>query len=370
MPASRSNAGPWFHRFLVRFFAVVLTALAYWSLGFLLDDIGSWPAPEYAPYGKGVVDPKLLSDLSAAQRRVEVAQRDASVAEQQQRLIRNSTDISQTTLQQLLSLQRLTLEKGVKPLPEEQQALAEAQTMFLSNQKQDQQLAQKLIQLQSERQAATKDMERLSGQLATALIPAQTKYHAALRRHTLLIGLAKLAVFVPLMLAALWAFVKYRNGLYAPLVYAGGIAVMAKLILILHGYFPMEYFKYLWMAAAIGVVIWILVSLLRRMAKPAQDWLLKQYREAYECFLCPMCEYPIRRGPLKYLSWTRRSIRKLQLSANAPHGPDEPYTCPHCSTSLFEECPTCHGIRHSLLPACEHCGTNKPPTESDPARST
>ena len=360
MPASRSNAGPWFHRFLVRFFAVVLTALAYWSLDFLLGDIGNWPAPEYGAYEQSAVAPKLVNDLDAAQRRVEVAQRQASVAEQKQRLLRTSTDSSQTTLNQLLSLQRLSLEKGVKPLPEEQQAFAEAQSLFISNQKQDQELNQELIQLQSDRQAAEKDVQRLSEQLATALAPAQAEFSAALRRHSLLVGLVKLAVFLPLMFAAWWAFVKYRNGLYAPLVYAGGIAVLAKVILILHGYFPMEYFKYLWMAAAIGVVIWILVSLLRRMAKPAQDWLLKQYREAYESFLCPICEYPIRRGPLKYLSWTRRSIRKLQLTANTPQGRDEPYTCPHCSTSLFEECPTCHGIRHSLLPACEHCGTVKP----------
>lgn len=370
MPAARSNAGPWFHRFLVRFFAVVLTALAYWSLGFLLDDIGSWAPPEYGPYERGVLDSKLVSDLDAAQRRAEVAQREASVAEQQQRLLRNSTASSQTTLDQLLSLQRLSLDKGVKPLPEEQQALAEAQTQFLSNQKQDQELAQKLIQLQSDRQAAVQDMERLNGLLSTARIPAQTQYQAALRRHMVWVGLVKLAVFVPLMIAAWWAFVKYRSGIYAPIVYAGGIAVLAKVLLIVHGYFPLEYFKYLWMMAAIGVVTWLLVSLLRRMARPAQDWLLKQYREAYESFLCPMCEYPIRRGPLKYLSWTRRSIRKLQLLANAPTGPDEPYTCPHCSTSLFEECSTCHGIRHSLLPACEHCGTNKPPTEPESVRPT
>jgi hypothetical protein len=26
---------------------------------------------------------------------------------------------------------------------------------------------------------------------------------------------------------------------------------------------------------------------------------------------------------------------------------------------LFEECPKCHGLRHALLPACEHCGLTK-----------
>ena len=369
MASTKSNSGPWFHRFLVRFFAVVLTALVYWSLSFLLDDIGNWPAPAYETFEKGVVDPKLLADLDEAQRRGQAAQRQAAVAEQRQQRLRNSTTSSQTTLNQLQSLQRLSLEKEVKPLLEEQRALADALTLFLANQKQDQELNQELIQLQSDQQVADQDVLRLNGQLATARLPAQAKFETAMRRHTLLVGLTKLAVFLPLMLAALWAFVKYRGGLYAPLVYAGGIAVLAKVIVILHEYFPMEYFKYFWIAAAMGIVGWILVSLLRRMARPAQDWLLKQYREAYESFFCPICEFPIRRGPLKYLSWTRRSIRRLQLTASTPLGPDEPYTCPLCGTSLFEECPTCHGIRHSLLPACEHCGTVKPPADSEATRS-
>jgi predicted RNA-binding Zn-ribbon protein involved in translation (DUF1610 family) len=92
------------------------------------------------------------------------------------------------------------------------------------------------------------------------------------------------------------------------------------------------------------------------IAFPKKDWLLKQYREAYEAFFCPICDYPIRRGPLKYMFWSRRSIRKLQVPPVSPNGTEEPYTCPMCATKLFEECPSCHAIRHSLLPACEKCG--------------
>ena len=359
MAPSAKNAGPWFHRFLVKFFAVVLALLAYWTLGFLFDDLGRSPGPSYEAFEQQEVDPQLVADLAAAQQRVETARREASVAEKQQQLLRSSTSSSQTTLNQLQSLQQLALEKGVKPLPEEQQALAEAQSLFLSNQKQDQELNQRLVQLQADQQAADQDVQRIDGLLATARIPAMAKYDAAARQHMQRVGLTKLVVFLPLSLVAIWLFIKHRAGLYAPLVYAFGIAVLAKLVFVLNDYFPLEYFKYLWMMLAIGAVCWILVSLLKRMARPAQDWLLKQYREAYESFFCPICEYPIRRGPLKYLSWTRRSIRRLQHTATLPAGPDEAYTCPHCATALFEECPTCHGIRHSLLPACEHCGTVK-----------
>jgi predicted RNA-binding Zn-ribbon protein involved in translation (DUF1610 family) len=91
-------------------------------------------------------------------------------------------------------------------------------------------------------------------------------------------------------------------------------------------------------------------------AYPKPDWLLKQYREAYEHFLCPACNYPIRRGPLRYLFWTRRTLRRLRIPTQAGAQADEPYTCPACGTVLFEECPSCHAVRHALLPVCSKCG--------------
>ena len=35
---------------------------------------------------------------------------------------------------------------------------------------------------------------------------------------------------------------------------------------------------------------------------------------------------------------------------------DEPYSCPSCGTTLFEDCRQCGHSRHSLLPHCSHCG--------------
>jgi predicted RNA-binding Zn-ribbon protein involved in translation (DUF1610 family) len=88
--------------------------------------------------------------------------------------------------------------------------------------------------------------------------------------------------------------------------------------------------------------------------------LIKQHREAYEHFACPVCAYPIRRGPLKYLYWTRRSLKKLKVPLENGAGTDEPYACPSCGTQLFEKCESCSGIRHSLLPTCSNCGAQKP----------
>jgi hypothetical protein len=160
--------------------------------------------------------------------------------------------------------------------------------------------------------------------------------------------------------------VKWRSSSYAPLIYALGIAVLTRVALVMHQYFPTRYFKYVLILVALVVVAWSLVYLIRLVASPGKDWLLKQYREAYETFFCPICEYPIRRGPLKYQFWTRRSIKRRAHPSAPASDAEQPYTCPTCSTALFEECTKCHAIRHSLLPACTACGKETSPAETTP----
>jgi predicted RNA-binding Zn-ribbon protein involved in translation (DUF1610 family) len=134
-------------------------------------------------------------------------------------------------------------------------------------------------------------------------------------------------------------------------------------LVVVHEYFPAIYFRYLLIGTSLLFTIWLLVKLVRMIARPHANWLLKQYREAYEAFLCPVCDFPIRRGPLKYLSWTKRTIKRLPMPTSASgNEPEVAYTCPMCATRLYEECSHCHGIRTSLLPACSHCGDVKEAT--------
>jgi predicted RNA-binding Zn-ribbon protein involved in translation (DUF1610 family) len=168
----------------------------------------------------------------------------------------------------------------------------------------------------------------------------------------------RLLVLIPIAIFAVWFFLKGRNTSYAVMAYAFSVAVFIKILTVLHDYFPREFFKYILIALAIGIVFYILLSLIRMMVAPRKDWLLKQYREAYEMFLCPVCTFPIRRGPLRYLYWNRRTVKKL-ANPNMPvtEHEDETYTCPSCGTQLFEECGQCHNIRYSLLPSCDKCGS-------------
>lgn len=352
--------GPWFHRFLVGLFSFVLTVLFYWLLGFVVHDIGRWPGPSYQDLEASRLDRELVDQSGKLEAEIVDARRGIKDVQTRQKLLRDSTNNSQQTMRQLLEMQQLHLQKGVTPLPQEQQALADSETLFLANQKQYQQLNEQAVTLNEKLLQLEQIKRELDKTLKEKRQPIQAEFDRLRQHHQLKVAAAKLAFLIPLLAVAVTLFLKFRGSPYTPLIYTFGIAVLLKVGEVMHEYFPAKYFKYVLILASLAVVLRILVYLLRMMAFPKRDWLLRQYREAYEVFLCPVCGFPIRRGPLKYAFWNRRSVKKLGLPREATAAAERPYTCPTCSTQLLEECSSCHAIRHSLLPTCEACGATRP----------
>jgi hypothetical protein len=353
------NKGPWTHRLLIWLFTVAFGLLCFWLSGFVLNDIGTWPGPDYQELARQMIDQRLLADEQRLNEQGAALGRAIENDTRRQQVLRDSTAEAQRTMSQLLDFQRLAIEKGVTPTPEEQQALADSQRIFLENQQRYQELNQQIARLNEDRRKL-EDLQRdLEGRLADARRPVQVAYDRLWEQHRWRMAALKLGVMLPLLLLAGGLFLKWRGSFYVPLVYAFGAAVVLRVGLVMHEYFPARYFKYIWIGATLLVVLRVLIFLVQAVARPNRDWLLRQYREAYERFLCPVCEYPIRRGPLKFLFWTRRSAKKLPRSSVEAPAERQPYTCPVCATRLYEECPACHEQRHSLLPACEHCGATR-----------
>ncbi len=353
-PTAVAPNGPWFHRFLIGLFSVLLTILLYWLLGFLVDDLGNLPGPSYQALERELLDPELLSTRNNLRDQIGEVERSIANEQTRQRLLRESTSSSQTTLNQLLDIQRISLEQNTDLPEEQQQALVESERLFLENQKKDQQLTDSITQL-NERRSELKEQQRLNElALQVQRQPIQEKFQQLTQDHRLRVAAWKLSLLVPLLLVAAALFLVQRRSIYRPLIYALGIATLIKTFEVMHRYFPARYFKYALVASAIAAVTIVLIYLLRSRARPSRDTLFKQYREAYESFLCPVCSFPIRRGPLRFAAWTRRSIKRLRRLPDASD--DSPYTCPACSTTLFAACPECGATRHSLLPACHNCG--------------
>jgi predicted RNA-binding Zn-ribbon protein involved in translation (DUF1610 family) len=353
------HPGPWTHRLLVYTFSLLFGLLVYWLLGFVVRDIGTWPGPSYDEVQRQMLDAPLLEELESLRLQIEETNRTITDFRQRQEVLRDSTANSERTMNQLLELQRLTLQKGMVSSAEEQQALAESQKLFLANQTRYQQINEQIATLSEQLRELERRQRDAQRVVDTRREPIQQEYQARYSRHQWKLAALKLAVLVPLLAAAGWLFLKQRGGLYAPLAHGFGLAVLVKVGMVMQEHFPRRYFKYVLIGVAILLVARVLVYLLRLRAYPKRDWLLKQYREAYEHFLCPACGYPIRRGPLRYLFWTRRSLRRLRIPTHPGTQVDEPYTCPACGTVLFEECTSCHAVRHALLPTCTKCGATR-----------
>jgi predicted RNA-binding Zn-ribbon protein involved in translation (DUF1610 family) len=358
MVETDKNKGPWSHRILVGIFTILFSILIFWLLDFAMDDIGSIQGPDYKAVERGILSPTLVSQLDAINRQITEVNDTIHAQTERQTLLRDSTGRSEATLRQLLDLQRTNAQKGVATGDQQQRALAESVTLFLSNQQRDQAIYDDIVKLSERERQLQAERQRVDAGLEVEREQARQQFDVLERRHNRKLAFFKLLLLIPLLGAVLFLVVRKRAGIYAPVAYAAAVAILAQTVLVIHEHFPTRYFKYIVLGAALLAVGYSLVWLIRMVRRPKASWLLKQYREAYQTFFCPVCDYPIRRGPRRYLFWTRRTIRNPapQLAESQS---DQSYTCPACGSRLYEPCAKCNATRHSLLPYCDNCGAEK-----------
>lgn len=354
--------GPWIHRFSIQLFTLFLAVLVYWILGFLVQDIESIPGPSYNDIEQQHVDPALVEKQKTLTADIAEADRAIAGKREEMQIISDSTRNLQSTISQLIELQKLTVQKSVS-LPEtEQTNLSDSLARFLDNQTRYQSLNTELSGLTEQKQDLASEKRQVDQRIQQQKKPAREEFQRLIEKHRLRLAIYQLLILIPLLAIGAFLLVKQRGSIYYPLFLGFGAAVLIKVSLVLHAYFPSRYLKYFLVAGLLVVVVRLLIYFIRAVAFPKTQWLIRQYRDAYERFLCPVCEYPIRTGPRKYLFWTRRTINKLVVPGEPED--EKPYACPACGTVLFEACGSCGGIRHALLPHCQHCSAHKEVTEN------
>lgn len=351
----KKSRGTWGIRILTHALTIALGILVFWLLGFILNDIASVQGPDYSEIEAKYIEPALREKQRALERQIADLDRELNSAREQQQIVSTSSQNLQSTINQLLQLQKLSIEKQVAPSESDKATLAASQASFLENQTKFQELNRQIAGLASQRQQLEQEKTFLDRDIAKKEEPAQREYQQAYEAHRIRLAAYQLALLVPVLLVVSYLLAKRRGSLYYPLFLAAGGGTVVRVVLVIHAYFPRAYFNYIVTISLILVVAALLVYVIRLVANPKPAALLKQYREAYERFLCPICEYPIRTGPRKWLYWTRRTVHKV-LPQGASQDNSEAYTCPACGTTLFETCPSCQKVRHKMLPHCEHCG--------------
>lgn len=357
--APRLEKGPRGHRALIWVCSTILCLLLIWLVGFFLNDIDRLPGPDYNRLLEENLDAEQVSGLADLREAIQEVEREIRDQEQRQAVLRDSTSATRETMNQLLEIQRLSLQQGLTLSDEEQRSLAESKQLFLSNQSRYQELNEAISVLQEQRRELQEEQFVLNRGLEEEKEQVRRLYEQLREKHDFKLALIKILVLLPLIGVTVWCFIRYRHGLYASAVYALVVAMIWHFGVVLHDHFPRKYFKYILILAALAMVGRVLLMLLRFSVKPKSSWLLKRFREAYEIFRCPICAYPIRRGPLRYGFWTGRSLRKWTPPSEAHPLEDKPYHCPSCGATLFEKCESCGSVRHSMLPTCEHCGAEK-----------
>ena len=352
------SKGTWIHRFFIRLLTLALTVLIFWVLGFLVGDIRTLRGPDYSATEAKHVDKGLVAKRDALHVQIAELTRQIENQTEKQRVVGDSSRNLQQTINQLIELQKLGLQKSVAFSNTEQSNFTGSLNLFLDNQRRYQELSQTVSDMLDRKQGLVREKEQAEKEIDRQRQPARAEFNTLSQKHRLKLAFFQLAILLPILVLAAAVILRKRASIYFPLFFAFGSATLVKVALVVHEYFPSKYFKYILIGGLLVVVARLLVYFIRSSAFPKAQWLAKQYREAYERFLCPVCEYPIRIGPRRFLFWTRRTVHKLTVPAERGD-PDEAYTCPACGNGLFEECPACHKIRHALLPHCTHCGAEK-----------
>lgn len=358
MKAEGKSKGTWIHRFAIRLFTFVLTVLIFWVLGFFVDDIRAIRGPDYASIEKKHLDKDLVVKRTALERQIADLTRKIENQTEKQRVVGDSSLNLQQTINQLIELQKLGLQKSIAFSETEQANFTSSLNLFLNNQKKYQELSQTVSDMLERKQGLVREKEQAEQEIERQRQPARDEFNKLSEKHRLKLAFLQLAILLPILIVAAAVIIKKRSSIYFPLFLAFGAATLIKVTLVVHEYFPSKYFKYILIGGLLIVVVRLLIYFIRTIAFPKTQWLVKQYREAYERFLCPVCEYPIRIGPRRFLFWTRRTVNKLVVPSEGGDQ-EEKYTCPSCGSNLFAECSACHKVRHTMLPNCSHCGAEK-----------
>ena len=370
---SRRRRGTLGQRALLGLLGGLLALLLGWLLGFVVRDVDRLEGPRYETFERRLVGDERMERLTAlARERDELLRRIGRQHEVQGHLERSAAS-ARGTMEQLLDVHRLQLEKAVEPTEAEQRALAEGERLFLEAQASFQAANASIAALDEERVRTEEAVRRLEEELAPLREQAQREFQEAFRGHRIRVAALKLGILLPILALSVWLVLARRRSPYRILALALLFAASWRVGWVIHEHFPTEVFKYIATGTGIAVVVAAITVLVRRAVTPPREVLLHQNREAYRRHLCPVCAEPILRGPLRWARWSRNGPRELVGRREEPGAEAErPYVCPSCGTTLFARCEVCRAIRHTLLPYCESCGTAReigapPPPPAEPA---
>lgn len=360
-PEESRKTAPGALRWTLYLLNALFTVLLVYLLGFMLQDIVHLEGPDRTAINKQFLTPSLPDQIDSLNE--EIADLEAQIQRQKeiQDNLRRSMENARTTMQEMMSLYRLSLERGVNPGESEKEALSTSQQRFLDAQNRFEDANVRISQLDETKHLRQEELQAALEQRERELKPATEEYNRRMKWHNFKVACFKLALIVPLLLLSAFLFYRFRGRPMRPVFGAALVATFWKTGTVMLDRFPREFFKYIAILAAIAIVLAFLFWVVKRITRPPRSTLIDRFREAYVRHRCPICAHPILRGPLKHAILSRKKLHPPTAPGNEPAGESEDpnYVCPSCGTRLYEPCENCRASRHSLLPFCAQCGQAK-----------
>lgn len=363
MKTKQKAKGSWGVRFFIIVLGIILGLLFYWLLSFVEHDIGTIKRPKWDDIRAEYVTEQMDDNQKNLKKEVDRLNRQINALKEQQRILGNSINTLEATMNQIRANQQQYIDKG-EPIPDESaQKRDEKEAAFLESQQKDLEYTERISDLIERRQQKDGELAAVSEQIKSLEEDAREDQKERDKKFRFRVAVMKLSFLVPVFLVISVLFMKYRTTAYWPLVWAAFLAAFIKVGVVAHKYFPEEYFKYIAWVVITGIVLRILIYLIRLVVAPKKDLLIKQYQQFYDKHLCPVCTKPIKIGPLRYANWKKKAT--VMAAPGTDMDKQQIYTCPSCGTELYSKCEKCGQIRHTLLPYCEHCGTEKSEPEHE-----
>ncbi|MDO9357571.1 MAG: serine endopeptidase [Polaromonas sp.] len=195
---------------------------------------------------------------------------------------------------------------------------------------------------------ATQGAARTQDQLTTLEAAAQDKWQSALRAQELRVFVYRLALTLPLLVAAGWLFAKKRKSTYWPFVWGFIFFALFAFFVELVPYLPSYggYVRYI-----VGIVVTVLVG---RQAIIALNRYLEKQKLAEQM---PDAQ---RREELSYDTALTRLSKGVCPGCERPVDLKNPQIdfCPHCGIGLFDHCGVCTARKSAFARFCHACGAD------------
>ena len=190
--------------------------------------------------------------------------------------------------------------------------------------------------------------ERTRRQLADMEQAAQQQLNAEYRRVELRVFLYRLALTLPLLVAAGWLFMKQRKSTWWPFVWGFIFFALFAFFVELVPYLPSYggYVRYI-----VGIVVTALVG--RQAILGLNRYLEKQK-------LAEQLPDAQRRDELSYDTALMRLSKGVCPGCERPVDLKNPEIdfCPHCGIGLFDHCPACQTRKSAFAKFCHACGAS------------